>query len=459
MTKIDSKKLKPIPCLGVLKLLKYVIPSIQNVLPTGVKMHHENGDIINVKLSGKSNMIMVNHPDYVQHILKTDPDNYSRKKVIGSLSGLLGDGLFNSEGALWEQQHQLIKPTLHEKLVSDYYDVIHEETDILIKNWDQKAKTQKNVDIEYDINVMMLKILIRTQLSPSATVDFKEIIKSLRVFIKQSNPLNFVIRKSINETLAFFKLPLLKNKKSIAALKHLDQLINSIRTEAKKNPENIGLVLKTLEDAYRKNMISDKQVNDEIKNFFFAGFDTTATALTWTLFCYAKHKKQAQVLQTEILEVLKNNPPRYEQMNDLPYNKMFIQESLRLYPPVFLIPRMSLAQDDLNGYNLPKKNWIGINVYALHRHPKFWKKPEDFDPMRFERGNFKGKAFAYIPFGQGKRMCIGKALAMTELQVILPRIVQHFNLELVDEKEPVISPDIIIKSRKKLLMKLTPKQF
>ena len=453
--KINSpENLKGIPALGKWKLTKWFPALYRNTLPTVVKLTAKHGDLLNLKWSNNSRMILANHPKYVQHILKTNQDNYSRKNILGNLANFLGEGLFASEGKLWEQQHKLIKPALHEKLVKDYFGIIHQETKGLIISWKEKSAKKQSVDIEYDINVLMLTILIKTQLTSDADLDFKVIIQCLRVFLHENNPKRFYFTKAKNQLRKLFGLKELPNKRSNEALKTLDAIISNIRLKANTNPDSIGLVLQVLENAKSEGIISDKQVCDEIKNFFFAGFDTTASALTWSLYCYAKNDQEAELINQEVDSVLQGKDPSMQDLGSMTYTKMFLQESMRMYPPVYALLRVSEKDDNMDGYFVPKKTWVAINIFALHRHPDFWDNPEQFNPERFQPKIFKGKAFAYIPFGQGKRSCIGKPLAMAELQIILPMILSQFKLELVDKKEPVISPDIIIKVKKPMMMNL-----
>jgi cytochrome P450 len=134
---------------------------------------------------------------------------------------------------------------------------------------------------------------------------------------------------------------------------------------------------------------------------------------------------------------------------------MIIQESMRLFPPVWSFHRVSINEDKLGDFIIPANSYLMICPYALHRHLELWEKPNEFYPEHFKQGNFQGKAFTYIPFGQGKRMCIGKPLAMAELQLIFTMFMSELNFELASNKEPIIVPGIIIKSKKPLLMNIT----
>lgn len=455
MEQPQKKSLKTIPVVPIGKLFN-MIPSLYfNTLPAVVKLVAKFGDLIDIKINKKNRVILANHPDYVKYILKTNQDNYSRLGVLGDLSKFLGNGIFASEGKLWEQQHLLLKPVLHEKLVEDYFDQIQKETALLISKWEQKAKENIPVDIEYDINVLMLRVLIKTQFTPEAEEDFDEIIRYLRVILNENNPKRVLVSKLRSQFRKSLNLTDKPKAKYINAFEKIDKIVASIRKTAAQNPYTMGHAMKALEQAKEDGIISDKQVADEIKNFIFAGFDTTASALTWNLYCFAKYKKPSQKLKSELDKVLHQTSITLSKVGEMQYTKMFIQESMRLYPPVYAFFRVCLEEDEMEGYHIPKKTCIAFNLYALHRHPDIWESPEEFIPERFEPSTFKGKAFAYIPFGQGKRSCIGKPLAMIELQIILPLILQKFNLQLVSHKEPKISPDIIIKLKKPIMMNLS----
>jgi len=455
MNNSTDRNLKKIPVIGWRTLIKWGPAALNNPLPTSVNFATKKGDLLHLSWTKKTKLILANHPDHVQHILKTNQENYSRKKVLlGDLAQFIGNGLFASEGKLWEQQHKLLKPSLHHKLVKDYITIIHTEAERLLNDWESKAKNKMLVDIEYDINELMLRILIKTQFTSDADEDYSQILENFKILLNESSTIKRSISLTKNTIRKLFLLKPKRSKKLVKALNSIDELIFSIRKTAAKNPDSRGLALIILEDAKSEGIIPEQQVIDEIKNFLFGGFDTTASALTWALYANSKYKIQSDKLCTEIKSVLGNKPPGFEDIAQMKFTKRFIQESLRLYPPVFLLVRESLKNDNMNGFFVPEKTWIAINVYSLHRHPDFWENPQAFKPERFKPENFKGKTFAYIPFGQGKRSGIGQPLAMAELQIIIPMILQRFTLELNNLKEPIIRPDIIIKPKKPIMMKL-----
>lgn len=444
MEKTGKTTVKNLPNFSRLKLIVWLIPFYNDFLNSSAKFIFKYGDLIHLKFSNYYNILLVNHPEHVKHVLKND-ETYSRKRVLGSLSDLLGNGLFGSEGPLWEQQHKLIKPALHEKMMANYMHIIERETQILIDEWNTKSNEATPVDIEYDTNVLMLKILLKTQFCDAKDVDYHSIIVNLRIFLKEKNPQKVYSTQFKNQVYRLLRLKQSKNKSAQIALDNLERIIQNIRNTANKNEHSKGLLLNILDNAQSDGILSETQVVDEIKNFIFAGFDTTASVLTWSLYSFAKEKQVAVDLKNNLLN------------GDNEYLKKYFQEVMRLYPPVYSLVRVCRNDDNLNGFLIKKGKWVGINVYALHRNPKFWENPEAFDPNRFSSENMKGKAFLYIPFGQGRRACIGKPLAMAELQTIFPKLVEQFDFELTDNSTPKISPDTIIKSKNKLMLRVNKK--
>lgn len=439
--------------INLFQFIKWIPGLLVNPLPTIIKITDKYGDLVHFNLTKSQKLILVNHPDYVKYILKDNHENFSRSKAIKPLELLLGEGLLMSEGKLWEQMHQLIKPSFHDEQIKNYYSTIINETNQFIKAWKQKP-VNSLIDVELEINILMLTILIKTQISDMPNIDYKEIIDCLRTVLSAASFANQKINYAKSKFGKLIGYKFNDDRKALKSHDKLVKIIETIRDYSNQEPDSKGFVLQVLEMAKANNFVTDLQVRDELMNFIFAGFDTTASALTWTLYCMAKNNTHQKKIQGEITELVKNNKSTNE-IAQTESVKMIIQESMRLYPPVWSFHRVSNKKDSIDNFNIPENSYIMICPYALHRHPKLWEKPNEFYPEHFKTGNFQGKAFTYIPFGQGKRMCIGKPLAMAELQLIFSMFMKELNFELVSQKEPKIVPGIIIKSKKPLLMKIT----
>jgi cytochrome P450 len=443
---------KVIPRYPFYKILLKLFSFSHDFLNKSVGVFDEMEDIQKIKFSDINSLIVVNHPDYIKHVLK-NIEIYSRSRVLGNIRPLIAQGIFGSEGALWEQQHRLIKPALHEKMMSEYFDIILTETQWLIRKWEKENNLGKAVHVDKDINVLMLKILIKTQFCQIDNVDYERIIYLLNVFLKETG----VKRYFWTGLKDYASRKLRQNKdqqtKVYPTIVELERIIKSILTEARKNPDKKGLVLDILDQAKDENLIDEQQVVDEIKNFILAGFDTTATVLTWGLYSFATEKGEAEKVLEEVSQFELNSKSK------IPVTNRFLNEVMRLYPPVHALLRATQKEDEIDGYSIPKDQWVVINVFALHRSKKYWEKPLEFDSSRFLPENFRGKTFTYIPFSQGRRMCLGKALAMAELEYIFPMLVKHFEFEYPEKNPPRLVPDTIIKPKKPLMMVARPRKM
>jgi cytochrome P450 len=196
--------------------------------------------------------------------------------------------------------------------------------------------------------------------------------------------------------------------------------------------------------------LNDRQLRNETITFLLAGHETTANALTWTFYLLSRHPDVEGQLREELSHVLSGRAPTLEDLPRLVYLERVVKESMRLYPPIWIIERRVIADDVVGGYRLPAGSAVVIAPYALHRHPAFWERPESFEPARFENRPPE----AYIPFGAGPRYCIGREFATLETQLIIAMVVQGFRLRLVPEHPVEPWPGITLRARHGLLMTL-----
>jgi cytochrome P450 len=229
--------------------------------------------------------------------------------------------------------------------------------------------------------------------------------------------------------------PIPVQKRFLAARNALNSMVDDVIAERRKTGEDKGDLLSILlqaRDEETGDLISDEQARDEIKTLLIAGHETTATTLGWTFYLLSKHPEIEERLRAEIAEVLGDRAPTAEDVPKLKYTTMVLYESLRLYPPLWIVSRMPIEDDVIGDYDVPAGTSMIICSYLTHRHPEFWDNPEGFDPERFTPEAMKARhRYAYIPFGGGPRGCIGFPFAMMEMPLVLARILQEFRLRLV----------------------------
>jgi cytochrome P450 len=230
-------------------------------------------------------------------------------------------------------------------------------------------------------------------------------------------------------------LPLPRNRRFRIARRHLEDVVLSLVTEHEKaGPGRGGDVISRILDAYRHEPAAAirRRLRDELITILLAGHETTASTLSWTWYLLDRHPEVAERVRAEADEVLGDAVPTYETLHGLRYTSMVIQETMRLYPPVWGLPRTAINKDEIGGCRVPPGADVMISPYTLHRHPGFWPDPGRFEPQRFSPAQ-PGPAhrYAYIPFGAGPRVCVGSNLGMMEATLVTAMAARRFRLALV----------------------------
>jgi len=225
------------------------------------------------------------------------------------------------------------------------------------------------------------------------------------------------------------------NRRLREARRVLDTRIQAIIRDRRQNKDERGDLLDMLmaaRDADTGQGMTDEQLHHEIAVMMFAGHETTAAALTWTFYLLSQNPAVLARLRAELDANLAGRVPAVRDLPHLPYNRMVVDEALRLYPPALGITRQTIAPDEVGGYRIPAGAGVSMIFFNVHRDPRFWDNPERFDPERFTPERSAGRPpFAYLPFGAGPRLCIGNQFALTEAQIVLAAITQRFDFELL----------------------------
>lgn len=456
-----AKKIYVVP---LYKLPKHLIGLLRNPIKEMCKMAASYGDIFALgnmnalsRLPNKP-VIFINHPDYIKHVLKDGQENFSRgqvfrdRKDLSILEDFLGNGIFMSDGADWETQHNIIKKLFSNEAISKSQEIIQQELSIVVADWKRQLQKTNVIDIETSIHFMMMKILFKHHIIQSDEFNFRQLFNVFQSIMKFSSfntsIINFIKTNAINAL--GIKYQSTKHEKYIVELNNIiDNLITSlINQQAKK-----GALTTILLEKYSANEITYKDVRDTIMNFLFAGFETTAAGITWTLFCMADNTAEQEKVYNELHESFNASNNWNDQ--ELPYLKLVIKEAMRLYPPVWFYMRQCLKEDAIDNFVVRKNSLIMMCPFALHQHKSYWQHPTTFNPSNFEKKNLQGKSFVYIPFGQGKRMCIGHAFAGVQMHIILAELLHQFKFNTISNKPPNINAAIIIKGAKPVKLKVS----
>jgi len=207
----------------------------------------------------------------------------------------------------------------------------------------------------------------------------------------------------------------------------------------------------TLRDAATGAGMYDVSLRNQVITLLLAGYETTASALTWAFYLLSQNPDVVALLRLELGASLGERPPAYADLPSLPYTRQVFEESLRLYPPAWVLGRVAQEDDRLGEYTVPAGTILAISPYTVHRRPASWDDPERFHPGRPE-----SQRFAYLPFGAGPRQCIGKPFAMMEAQLIIAMVVRRFDLSLVPDHAIKPEPVFVLRPDRQMKVTLTP---
>jgi len=422
-----------------------------NILVALDKCWKDHGDLFVVKLLPGLKWHVALHSAMAEHILVSHGKKYQKPTVLHKpLSLFFGDGLIISEGEQWRKQRRLMQPAFHRPSLMNLASVMTNRAQQTVRDW-ERYPDGGEIDVLQELQQLTLQIvgetLLGADLGPSA-----EALKESFLHCAM-----FVARRTATPIKTPLWFPAESNRQFLQNREVLNRIamdiIRSRRENGSKSNDLLSMLLEA-RDADTGEGMSDQELRDEIVTFMFAGHETTNITLCWAFYLLAKHPHVLLTLHEELENVLNGNAPKPEDFARLPYTRMVIEETLRLFPPAWFQPREPMMEDEIAGYRIRKRSLVIVSAFLTHRHPEFWGDPERFDPTRFtEAENAKRHKFAYYPFGGGPRICIGNQFALMEAILILATIAQRYRLDLT-EKPIEMQPAYVLRPRNGLQMKL-----
>jgi cytochrome P450 len=400
----------------------------------------EYGDAVRVAIGPKT-LYIFNHPDHAKHVLADNAANYHKGIGYTEAKRALGDGLLTSEGALWKEQRRTIQPVFQHKRIAAQADVIIDEALGLVERLTAHRDTGRPVDVLTEVTALTLGVLGSTLLD----TDLGEFDSVEHSFEAVQDQAMFEM-----ETLGLVPrwLPLKGQRAFRTARDHLQEVVGVLVERRKAQPSAAGddvltrLIASTAKETDKR--VADRRMRDELVTLLLAGHETTASTVGWTLDHVSRHPEVRERLHEEAVAVYGDRRPEYADLTRLRYTNMVLQEAMRLNPPVWILPRRALADDEVGGYHVPAGAEVLICPYTLHRHPRYWPEPDRFDPGRFDPDVPADRPrYAHIPFGAGPRFCVGNHLGMMEATFIISTLLRDLRFETVPgfqvKPEPMMS--------------------
>jgi cytochrome P450 len=409
--------------------------------PTGLFLEcaRRYGDVTYFKILNRRGYLITNPRD-IRHVLQDNARNYHKSPLYKKLQIFFGNGLLTSEDDFWLRQRRIAQPAFHRQRIAALAGVMAEAAREAVAHWDALAAAGRPVDIAEEMmqitRTVVVRALLGGDLGPYAG-KIDEAWSIINEFIGESFwSLGFTDR-----------LPTPRLRRFHAARAVLQGAVDHIIAERRRRPAESADLLSMLmsaRDEETGETMSDHQLRVEVTTFLLAGQETTSLALTWTWYLLSQNPDAAARMQQELDRVLDGRSPEFADLADLPYTRMVIDESMRLYPPAWGFSRQAQTDDEIGGYPLPR-GWLAFVIpYVLHRLPAYWEDPDRFDPDRFSPARSADRPkFVYLPFGAGPRQCIGNHFALIEAHLVLATLARRFRLRLVPghpvEPWPLIS--------------------
>ncbi|MCB0036310.1 MAG: cytochrome P450 [Anaerolineales bacterium] len=402
-----------------------------------IQAQQRYGDIVKLRF-GRLDAHLLSHPAHAQYVLQDNNRNYVKGQRLVQSQQLLGNGLLTSEGDFWRKQRRLMQPAFHRQHIHAFGETMTSATAVMLDRW---AKNSQPLDVAQEMMQLTLDIVTRTLFSAQLTSADRAQVAVLMPHLLRST------RQQVIQPLG--RLRFLSNRRHAQHIAQLDHLIYRIIAERRANPidtpDLLGLLLAAQDEESGAGM-SDKQLRDEALTIFLAGHETTANLLTWAWMLLSQHPDVRQQLYQEVDTVLDGRLPTTADLPQLTYTRMVIDETLRLYPPAWMLIRTAVNDDLIDDYHIPAGTGVLVSPYLIHHHPRFWPNPEGFDPQRFAADETnKRPRYAYIPFGGGPRLCIGNNFALMEATLIMAMIAQRYKLNLIPGQR--IEPETAITLR------------
>lgn len=380
------------------------------------------GKIYRATINGFSTYVL-SDPQYADYILRRNWQNYRKGWEIRRVGFLLGNGLMVSEGELWQERRRMMHPSLHH--LAAFEAAIVAANAELAERWKHAADRGAPVNVTRDTSMLALNIILAIIFGddmPLLAPDF------------------FSVFQETNRDLQFAHDFRALRKRVLEAIAHR-------RNHGRARPDLLGMLISV--QSRNGATMTDPQLTNEIMTLVVAGHETTASTLNWLWYLLARHPN----IQERLAREIENTPLELAALARYPYTKQVIEETLRLYPPGWLLTRRAIAADEIEGWVVPAGTEIYISPYLIQRNPEYWPSPDTFDPDRFEPSQVSARhALATIPFSAGPRNCIGEALARAEIQLHLMTIARSLRLRYEEAEPPALLADVNLRSASDFLM-------
>ena len=392
------------------------------------------GDLYRVQTRDGA-LFVLRHPDHLRDVLVTHAAKYTKThSAFRQLARVLGDGLLTSDGAAWQRQRRMVQPAFSRARMESYADAMVAEAARTVGGWrDGEAR-----DVSVDMMELTLRVVGRTLFGHDASGDVGEVAAAMRDFQELAS----------RPDLLPAWMPSPARRRLARAVASLDRIIHDMiatRQGGAAGDDLLQMLVDATDAEGDGGRMSLREVRDQLVTLFLAGHETTSHALTWTLYLLSQNPGAEAALHAELDAVLGDRLPTLADLDAMPYTEQVIKESMRLYPPVYMVARQAAEDTEIGGHPVPKGSEVVLWIYMTHRDPRWFPDHAAFRPERFApEAEAALPRLAWLPFGAGPRACIGRGFAMMEAKLLLAVMARRHRLSLVPGHRVEVQPRVTL---------------
>ena len=395
--------------------------------PMRILMHMSEryGPVIPVNLANQR-IVLISEPEYFKHVLVTKADNYI--KYFDGLKPIFGKSMITNDGALWQKIRMPQQPAFHPDMFAEYIPYFVKAIQSKMDIWAKLAKTGETFEMVEQTWTLAADMICKALFDRDMPFNPHVVFKCVKTYTDVMNHRDIRLRMQAGEV---FELTEEDASKAVEAWISVPPAV--IGADPREHRERT--LLKLIEEATADPSLPEfdqQQALDELKQYLWAGTETTALTLAWALYELSRKPEMAERVRAESVAVFGDREPTAADYSALAYTRAIIQETMRIYPPVWGLIRVAVEDDVIGGKEIKAGDRVTLFCYGAHHNAKFWPDPEEFKPERWMGGNAKKQVkYSYIPFGAGKRSCIGGAMSQVENTLALALLLRRFRPEYV----------------------------
>ena len=417
--------------------LRFVRDMTRDPLGTIKRRFETYGDLYFTRSQGDP-LFVTRHPDHFHEVLVLKAGDFEKRSV--DLGPFLGEGLLTANGEHWRRQRRLIQPGFRHERLQHYAQTMVEAADAMAHRWLKSPQR----DVGRDMMALTLAVVGKALFNYETQEKVEDVARSMDALQRAVIAFDFFPR--------WVPTPL--HLRTQRALKSLDRLIFELIEARRTVPDDVARQGDLLEHLLATDEMTTQQLRDELVTLFLAGYETTSLSLTWTWYLLAQNPDWERQLHAELDQVLGDRSPTVEDLDALNVTRRVLQESMRIFPPVYVVPRIAVRDTEIAGFAAPAGTEVVLWTYWAHHDPRWFPNPERFDPDRFlpNRDGVR-HPHALLPFGAGSRTCIGRHFAEMEATLVLANLARRFRLEASDNHAPGVDPKITLGPKRPVRMR------